>query len=104
MFKEVYKKFQIATLFEKLLLFFGISIGIIGFWLINKVLYNEPGLSWPFLMSTFLLMILIFIIILTESNESIKEELGVIIKEHIEETKLLRKEVKLLNLAFVKKR
>jgi hypothetical protein len=45
MFKFVYKRFQTSTLFEKLLLITGIGIGIIGFWFINKVYYNQPGLS-----------------------------------------------------------
>jgi len=103
MFKEVYKRFQLATLFEKLLLLFGMSIGIVGFWLINRVFYEDPVISWQFIMAIFLWMILILIIILTDSNESIKEELSTIIKEHIEETKLLRDEVKLLNLGLLKR-
>ena len=42
-------------------------------------------------------MLLIFMVILTDSNESIKEELGAMIKEHIEETKLMKQEIMLLN-------
>lgn len=97
MFKLVYQGFQKATFFEKLLLFVGISVGILGFWLINSVYLEEPGISWEFIMSIFLWMLLIFMVILTDSNESIKEELGAIIKEHIEETKLMKQEIMLLN-------
>ena len=96
MFKFVYKRFQTSTLFEKLLLIVGVAIGIIGFWFINRIYYNQPGLSWQFLTSIFLWLILIFLVILTDSNESIKEELSVIMKENIEEIRLLREETKLV--------
>lgn len=104
MFKFVYGRFQKATFFEKLLLVVGITVSIIGFWLINSMYNKEPVLSWPFITSIFLWLLLILVIILTDSNESIKEELGVIIKEHIEETKLLKEEVKLLSAKFGKKK
>ncbi|MBW2976844.1 hypothetical protein KY347_05350 [Candidatus Woesearchaeota archaeon] len=104
MFKFVCKRFQVSTFFEKLLLLTGIIIGIIGFWFINRIYYNQPGLSWQFLTSVFLWLILIFLVILTDSNESVKEELGIIIKEHIEETRLLRNEVRVLNENLTKKR
>ena len=103
MFKFAYKRFEAATLFEKLLLVVGIAIGIIGFWVINQVYFKQPGLSWQFLTSIFLWLILIFFVILTDSNESIKEELSIIIKEHIEETRLLKDEVRLLNANLTKK-
>ena len=103
MFTYVYQRFQRATFFEKLLLVVGISIGILGFWLINTAYYKEPTLSWQFIMSIFLWLLLIFVVILTDSNESIKEELRIIIKEHIDETKLLREEVKLLNANLSRK-
>ena len=96
MFKSVYKKFIRSNLFQKLLLFIGISIGIIGFWFINEIYINDPIVSWPFLTVVFLWLLLIFIVILTDSSESIKEELSAIIQEHIEETRLLRDEVILL--------
>ncbi len=97
MFRFVYQRFQRATFFEKLLLVVGLAIGVIGFWLINTVYLKEPTLSWSFIISIFLWFILIFIIILTDSNESIKEELSVIMREHIKETKLVKKEISLLN-------
>jgi surface polysaccharide O-acyltransferase-like enzyme len=97
MFKSVYTNYRKATLFEKLLLVVGVFIGIVGFWLINTIFFAEPGLSWQFITSVFLWILLIFIIVLTDSNESIKEELGTIITEHIEETRILKEEVKLLS-------
>lgn len=104
MFKAVYKKFVQATLFEKLLLVVGIFIGISGFWLINKTYSITPGVNWQFITSIFLWLLLIFVVILTDSNESIKEELSTIIKEHIEETRLLKKEVVLLREVMNKRK
>jgi len=85
------KKLKKSTFFERLLLIIGVSVAIMGFWMINKAYLSDPTATWGLIMSVFLWLILIFIIILTDSNESIKEELSTIIKEHIEETKLLKK-------------
>ena len=104
MFQYVYSRFRSATFFEKLLLVVGIAIGIAGFWLINSVYYKEPTLSWAFITSVFLWLLLILVVILTDSNESIKEELSVIIKEHIQETVLLKEEVKILSRVLRKKK
>ena len=104
MFKSIYNKFKQATFFEKLLLLVGIFIGIAGFWLINTTFLNQPGINWSFLAAIFLWLLLIFVVILTDSNESIKEELGTIIKEHIAETKLLKEEVILLRKSMSKKK
>lgn len=104
MFRAVYRKFEQATLFEKMLLLVGITIGIVGFWLINRIYADDPIINWPFVTSVFLWLLLIFVVILTDSNESIKEELGTIIKEHIEETRLLKKEVVLLRNVMNKKK
>ncbi len=98
MFSMFGQKFLKSTLFEKLLLVVGIVVGIIGFRLLNAAYMESPGLSWQALIALFMWMMLIFLIILTDSSEGIKEELAIIIKEHVEETKLLREEVKLLRM------
>jgi hypothetical protein len=103
MFKSIYRKYRQSTLFEKLLLVMGIGVGIIGFWLINTTFIKAPIVTWQFISTVFLWLLLIFVVILTDSNESIKEELGVIIREHIDETKLLKKEVVLLRKIMDKK-
>lgn len=90
------QKIRSSTFFEKLLLIVGIVVGIIGFKLLNATYAQNPGLSWQALIALFLWLVLIFLVILTDSSESIKEELAIIIKEHVTETKLLREEVKLL--------
>ncbi len=104
MFGHLLGKFRKSTFFEKMLLCVGISVGFVGFWLINTIYYRDPTLNWNFITAVFLWLLLIFIIILTDSSESIKEELGIIIKEHITETKLLKEEVRLLGKRLVKKR
>jgi len=117
MFKFISKEIRKSTLFEKLLLIVGIAIGIIGFWLINSVYSQNPVVSWQLVTAIFLWLLLVFMVVLTASNEGIKEELSINIKEHTEETKLIkeeisllkeetklvREEIKLLNKALVKK-
>ena len=97
----LYDRYQKTTFFEKLLLIVGITVGVLGFWLINTVFLKDPVLSWSFVIAVFLWLLLIFVIILTDSNENIKEELGVIIKEGVIETKLLKEEVMLLHKAYL---
>jgi hypothetical protein len=96
MFSMFGQKIRKSTFFEKLLLLVGVIVGIVGFKLLNAAYMDNPGLTWLALIALFLWLILIFHIILTDSSESIKEELAIIIKEHVTETKLLREEVKLL--------
>ena len=76
--------------FEKMLFVAGIAVTIFGFFFINKLYTGEGRLSWALLQSAFLWMLLIFLVILTDSNESIKEELKIVVKQHIKETKLLK--------------
>jgi uncharacterized membrane protein len=76
--------------FEKMLLLVGLAVTIIGFYYINQIYTGEGHLSWALLQAAFLWLLLLFMIILTDSNESIKEELKEVIQKHIEETKVLR--------------
>jgi hypothetical protein len=76
--------------FEKMLLIVGMSVTILGFYFINRIYTGEGHLSWALLQAAFLWLLLLFMIILTDSNESIKEELKDVIEKHIEETKILR--------------
>ncbi|MFO8016329.1 MAG: hypothetical protein R6U32_04440 [Candidatus Woesearchaeota archaeon] len=110
MFKFVWDKFSKTTLFEKMLLFVGLAISILGFYLINNMYLQEARVTWSLIQAAFLYLLLIFIVILTDSNESIKEELKIVIKEQSEETKYLREvandqleEIKLLRKQMKKK-
>jgi uncharacterized membrane protein len=97
--------------FEKMLLLVGIAVTIIGFYYINKIYTGEGHISWALLQAAFLWLLLLFMIILTDSNESIKEELKEVIQKHIEETKVLREiskeqlaELKVIKAALKKRR
>jgi uncharacterized membrane protein len=90
--------------FEKLLLIIGVAVTVVGFYYINKMYTGEGRISWSLLQAAFLWLVLLFMIILTDSNESIKEELKEVITQHVEETKILKEisreqlaELKILN-------
>ncbi|MBI5072285.1 hypothetical protein HZA99_00550, partial [Candidatus Woesearchaeota archaeon] len=61
-------------------------------------------LSWNMLHATFLWLILLVLLIVAAVLENIKEELCIMIKEHILETKLLRKETVMLKECMKRKR
>ena len=110
MFGYVFDKFRKTTFFEKLLLIVGLAISVLGFYLINNMYLKESIVSWPLIQAAFLYLLLIFIVILTDSNESIKEELKVVIKEQADEVRYLRditneqlEEIRLMRKAFSKK-
>ena len=86
----VNKMLHRLNFFEKMLLLVGIAVTIIGFYYINQIYTGEGHLSWALLQAAFLWLLLLFMIINTDSNESIKEELKEVIQRHIEETKVLR--------------
>jgi uncharacterized membrane protein len=87
--------------FEKMLLIVGLAVTVAGFYYINQLYTGEGHISWALLQAAFLWLLLLFMIILTDSNESIKEELKEVIKEHVKETRLL-KEISKEQLAELK--
>ncbi len=97
--------------FEKIILVVGVMVLVAGFYLIGKMISNDPVISWPLIQSIALWSLLILMLILTDSNESIKEERTVVIDAHRKETRQLKKisaeqlkEVKLLRKVFSKKK
>jgi Ca2+/Na+ antiporter len=76
--------------FEKMLFLAGIAVTMMGFFYINKLYTGEGHLSWALLQAAFLWMVLIFLIILTDSNESVKEELKEVINQHVNETRTIK--------------
>lgn len=96
-----------ANAFELILLVVGVSIGVVGFIMINRLYLQEGALTWNVLLASFIWLMLIIQLILTATMEDVKEELAVIIKEHVNETRLLRElerdtlnEIKLLREDF----
>ena len=74
--------------FEKMLLIVGILVLLLGYFLINKVYIIEGNqLSWGFLQTTFLWLLMIIFIIMLAIGEDIKE--GILLQQ-LEEIKALR--------------
>jgi uncharacterized membrane protein len=91
--------------FEVVLLVVGLCIGVVGFKIVN-MLYQMSGseLSYDLFITIFLWLILIVLLILAATMEDVKEELAIVIREHISETRVLRninretlEEIRLLN-------
>ncbi|MBN2881316.1 hypothetical protein JXM83_04665 [Candidatus Woesearchaeota archaeon] len=84
-------KIRKPTFFEKLLMFLCFGVGAAGYFFINKIYLAEGKmLSWEMVIAMFLWLILIFVIIQSSIAEDQKEELGLIFKEEILQTKLLQ--------------
>lgn len=92
------------TFFEIGLSLVGIAVMFFGFYSLHKQYVIDGYLSWNMLQGTFLWLILLVLLILAAILENIKEELAVMIKEHIIETKLLRQETILLKDCIKRKR
>ena len=90
-------KYRKSNFFERVVLVIGLLVIILGLIFINKVyLGTALGLNWNVLQTIFLWLVLIVLIVLLATEEDVKEELGIIIREHIEETKILKEETQLL--------
>ena len=77
-----------TSIFEKLLLFVGLFILIIGYFFINKVFALEGyQISWGFLQTVFLWLLMVIFIILLAIGEDIKE--GILL-EQLDEIKQLK--------------
>ncbi|MEK6867307.1 MAG: hypothetical protein AABX98_00650 [Nanoarchaeota archaeon] len=92
------------NLFEIGLFFAGLAVMLVGFFLLRKQYFTDGYFSWELLQGIFLWLILIVIVIIAAILENVKEELAVVIKEHIAETKLLRQETALLKDCIKRKR
>ena len=92
------------NLFEIGLFFAGLAVMLVGFFLLRKQYLTDGYFSWGLLQGIFLWLILIVIVIIAAILENVKEELAVVIKEHIAETKLLRQETTLLKECIKRKR
>jgi len=83
------------NIFEKILLIIGVLIVIIGYSFIHRV-YVMDGylLSWQLLQTMFLWLLLAVMLIMLAVTENVKEELRIIIEEHLQEIKLLRTDIR----------
>ena len=92
------------NLFEIGLFFAGLAVMLVGFFLLRKQYLTDGYFSWGLLQGIFLWLLLIVAVIIAAILENVKEELAVVIKEHIAETKLLRQETTLLKECIKRKR
>ncbi len=80
-----------TSIFEKLLLIVGFLVLIIGYFFINKVFIAEGyKVSWGFLQTVFLWLLIVIFIILLAIGEDIKE--GILLSQ-LDEIKALREEM-----------
>lgn len=78
------------NMFEAILLVIGIVLIIVGYVVIHRMIAAEGALSWDFLQTTFLWLLMVLLVILAAVNENMKEELKIVIQNQLEEMKLLR--------------
>ena len=86
--------FRKPNLFEKVLLAIGILMIVIGYTLIHKLALRDGFYTWNVINALFLWLILIVLIILAAVNENTKEELKIVIKNQLDEMKLLRQDMR----------
>ena len=80
-----------TSIFEKLLLIVGFLVLIIGYYFINKVFIAEGyKVSWGFLQTVFLWLLMVIFIIMLAIGEDIKE--GILL-EQLEEIKDLKESI-----------
>ena len=85
------KKRRHTSIFEKLLLLVGFLVLIMGYFFINKVFAAEDTkISWGFLPTVFLWLLMVIFIIMLAIGEDIKE--GILLQQ-LEEIKNLKEAV-----------
>jgi len=96
-----------SNLFEKILLPVTFIVGVVGFIMLLSA--QRTG-AWLEISAVFLWLILIFLMIIAATNEDVKEELALIIKDQTEETKVIKElnhdllsEIKLLRQEMKRK-
>ncbi len=84
------RTYRKINFFEIVLLVVGIGVGITGLWLIGSLYKSELVTSWGLFQTIFIWLSLIVLLILAATMEDVKEELAIVIREQVEETRLLR--------------
>ena len=93
------------NIFEIFLLIAGLAVSLAGFFFIYRLYMNVGYVGWDLLMAVFLWLLLLIGIVIAALLEDVKQELAIVIQEHVDETKLMKEEVKLLrNVSIARKR
>ncbi len=91
MLGEFHKPPRKVTLFEILLLILGLVVLIVGFLLIKNTFISTGGdLNWFMIGAVFSWLTLLILFVVSELNADVKEELSLVMREHVDETKLLK--------------
>ena len=90
-FNVTMEKKRRTSVFEKLLLIVGFLVLIIGYFFINKVFIAEDyAVSWGFLQTVFLWLLMVIFIIVLAIGEDIKE--GILLRQ-LDEIRELKEEL-----------
>jgi len=79
-----------VNFFEIVLLIVGLGVGVVGLLLINYLYQDTQVITWDLIQTIFIWLLLIIFLIVAATIEDVKEEITIIIRENIKETKLLR--------------
>jgi hypothetical protein len=83
--------------FEKILLIIGIALVMVGYTFIHRMwVLSGSVLTWELISNMLLWLLAVILIIQLAVSENVKEELALLYKNQLEETKLMRQEIKLL--------
>ena len=79
-----------VTMFEVMLLILGIVVLIVGFILIrNTFISTGKTLSWFMIGAIFSWLTLLILFVVSELNADVKEELSIVMREHVDQTMML---------------
>ena len=79
--------------FEKILLVVGVAVLMVGYGLIHKQVLID-GFTIEITIAIFLWLMLVVLMIIAAVNENIKEELKQMIELQLQETRLLREDIR----------
>ncbi|MFT4309720.1 MAG: hypothetical protein ACMXYL_04490 [Candidatus Woesearchaeota archaeon] len=80
-----------VTMFEVILLILGIIVLVVGFVLIRNTFITTGGtLSWFMIGAIFSWLTLLILFVVSELNADVKEELSIVMREHVDQTMMLK--------------
>ncbi|MFH1400987.1 MAG: hypothetical protein ABIH41_05705 [Nanoarchaeota archaeon] len=85
-----------SNFFERILLIVGLGVILLGFHFINSIYTSNNVELWGLVHAVFLWLLLIIMVVMLATEEDVKEELAMIMRSHMEETRLMKEEVRYL--------
>ncbi len=85
-----------VSFFEIVLLAIGLVVGIFGYYFIHQQLKQDGVMSWTFIISVLVWLVLLVIFILAALVVDVKEELKILLEDHTEEIRMLKTEAAFL--------